>query len=66
MSNEKKPISEMCPLCQDWAGKNINLKLCERCRLQSVLMYDMITINVGTEEDPIFIPLKEIIERKID
>lgn len=58
LSNEKrKPVSEMCPICEDWAGKNITFKLCERCRLQSELMCDQIYIDD--------ISLRHIIKRRI-
>jgi len=55
----------MCPICEDWAGKNVEFNLCERCKLQSELLYEQVSINVGTDEKPIFVSLKEIIERKL-
>lgn len=56
----------MCPICEDWAGKNVELSLCERCKLQSELLYEQASINVGTDEKPIFVSLKEIIERRLN
>ena len=55
----------MCPICEDWAGKNIELKLCEKCKFESELMYEQISINVGTDKKPVFISLKKIMERKL-
>jgi hypothetical protein len=55
----------MCPICEDWTGKNVELSLCERCRLQSEVMYEEVSINVGTDKEPVFKLLKEIIERKL-
>jgi len=56
----------MCPLCQDWAGKNVEFKICIKCKFESELMYEQVSINVGTDEKPIFISLKEIMERRLD
>lgn len=55
----------MCPLCQDWAGKNIEFEICTKCQFESELMYGQIMINVGTDEEPVYKSLKEIMERKI-
>jgi len=67
LSTEKrKPTFEMCPLCQDWAGKNVEFKICIKCKFESELMYEQVSINVGTDEKPIFISLKEIMERRLD
>jgi len=58
-------LETLCPICEDWAGKNIEFKLCDRCKLQSELMYEQVSINVGTDKEPVFIPLKKIMERKL-
>jgi len=66
MSIEKrKQISEMCPICEDWSGKNVKFKLCEKCKFESEIMYNAVMINVGEEDNPVFKSLKEIMERKL-
>jgi len=47
----------MCPICENWAGKNIEFKLCDRCRLEAELKYDQIYIDG--------ISLRHIMERKL-
>jgi len=58
-------LENLCPICKDIAGKNVNYKLCEKCKFESELMYEQVSINVGTDKEPVFILLKKIMERKL-